>query len=166
MAVKKTAKKARRTAVATAEVPREPSKGALDPDVVRRATQVLVQAAQTYREVLRDLPDEGEMTQDMIAMAHVFNGAESALSDVSKSFAANALRLRAAGSFAPGKLRVEFTLQKGKRSVAWKAEAVRQATFVAKLKGEEFNPKQYEELIHANTAPSPDTYKAVIRETA
>lgn len=173
---KKTAKKAKKKTVRrkTATKPRavaaeviraEPNGSLLDPSAIQAATETLVAAVDTFREELSVLPEDGEMSQTHLEVARFAAFAKGAMGDLEKIFAANALRLRVQGSFAPGSLRVDFDLQKGKRTPAWKDEAVKQAKALAEKRGDVFNAEQFAEGVLQNTTPKDDTRKPIIRET-
>jgi len=172
MAQKKTAKKTTRKAAtkpraAAAEVIRaEPNGSLLDPSAIQAAAETLMAAVDTYRTEMAALDESGGLvTQAHIEVARFASFAKGAMGDMEKIFDANALRMRKNGEFEEGELRVDFDLQKGKRTPAWKDEAIKQAKALAGERGDDFNADQFAEGVLANTAPKDDKYKPIIRET-
>jgi len=158
-------KTATKTKAAAAEVIRvESNRSLLDPSAIQAAAETLMEAVDTFREELSGLPEDGEVLQTHMEVARFAAFAKGAMGDMEKIFAANALRMRARGSFEEGPLRVDYDLQKGKRTPAWKDEAIEQARKLAEERGEKFNADQFADAVLQNTTPKDDKYKAMIRE--
>jgi len=138
----------------------------INPILIQQAVETIMNAVDTYREELSNLPEDGEVRQSHIAVAHFAGMAKGALSDLEAVFSTNALRLKDSGTFEPGDLLVAFELMKGRRSPRWKEEAVKQAKLYADFSGQNFNEAQYVELVSANTPKSADKHKPIIREAA
>jgi hypothetical protein len=166
-AKRKTArKKATKRAPAAEVIRAEPNGSLLDPDAIQAAAETLMQAVEVYRDELTELPENGELRQNHIAVARFAAFAKGAMGDMTEVFEANALRLRQTGSIEEGPLRVDYDLQKGKQSPKWKDEAAKQAAEVAKLKELDFDKAEYEKVVKAGTKKSADKYKPIIRETS
>lgn len=138
---------------------------ALDPARVQAAIDTLRDVEASYVAECAKIPDGGEMPQDLVAIAAFADSASSSLDRVYKAFTAVAEKLRVTkGKFTPGRFQVFFALQEGKRSVAWKEEATKQAAEVARLSGDTFDAKAYQSNVLKLTPASPSTHKAEIRE--
>lgn len=143
-----------------------PSSSILDPNAIQSAAETLMDAVDTFRTELADLGEEGMISQTHIEVARFAAFAKGAMGDMEKVFAANALRLKSQGSFEEGPLRVDFDTMKGKRTPAWKDEALKQAQMLAEERGESFDTNQFAEGVLANTQAKPDKFKPVIREAS
>ena len=136
----------------------------LDPTTIRSAAETLMEAVDTFRTEMADLMDDGVISQTHIEVARFATFAKGAMGDIEKVFVANALRLKSQGQVEEGPLRVDYDTQKGKRTPAWKDEAIKQAKTLAKLRGDTFSEDQFAEGVLANTKAGADKFKPVIRE--
>lgn len=171
-ATKKTTKKKTATRRKTASKPDpgeaqvvvvKPSGSILDPIAIQSAAETLMAAVDTYRMEMSDIGEDGMISQTHIEVAHFAAFAKGAMGDMEKVFVANAMRIKSQGSFEEGSLRVDFDTQKGKRTPAWKDEALKQAKMLAEERGESFDSEQFAEGVLANTQAKPDKFKPVIR---
>lgn len=165
-AKKKTARKKTTTRRTPAVVEATPIDN-LDPARVRAAIETLQEVVDTYQETIAGIPNDGEMPQELIAIAQFAQSGKGALSDLDKLFSVNAIRLRQGkGRFEDGALRVEFELVKGKKSPKWRDLAIENRQALCEANGDDFDPKAYEEQVKTNTKASADKHKPVIREVS
>lgn len=134
----------------------------LDPDSMQTAVERMGEMLDAYTSECAKLKPNGEMPQRLIALAHLSTAALDTLSGIRKAFNETALTMRKKGRFEAGQCVVSFEKQGGRRTPAWKEEAVSRARESALLKGKSFNEKRYVERVIERTEPSPDTYKPFI----
>lgn len=134
----------------------------LDPDAMQTAVERMGLMLDAYVSECSKIKPNGEMPQHLIQVAHLCSTALDTLSGIRKEFNERALSLRRKGRFEAGPCVVTFERQAGRRSPAWKDEAIARAKESASLKGKGFNEKKYVERVMERTEPSPDTYKTFI----